>query len=171
MILSEWRLNIHFFLVHCNLLNVDTPKEQFSGPFLINLKNEYRLIHLRCFLTVTETYIHVYHTFKGPQWHNNKPLDNEVLGITNDFLYHSRSMICEKEPPFNETSSQGTNLPVPWHFLLLRFHYNLYGRVRAFCVCLLACKGSVQRGKEQLWNACREVFVFFKATLFFYHQD
>ena len=84
MILSEWRLSIHFFSVHCNLLNVDTPKEQFSGPFLINLKKKYALIHLML-LNGAETYIHVYHTFKGPQWHNNEPLDNEVLGYNKRF--------------------------------------------------------------------------------------
>ena len=92
MILSEWRLNIHFFSVHCNLLNVDTPKEQFSGPFLTSLKKKYPLIHLLCFFTTIKLIIHIYHTF-------------------------------------------------------------------------------MERGKEQLWNASKEVFVFFKATLFFYRQD
>lgn len=105
MILSEWRLNIHFFSVHCNLLNVDTPKEQFSGPFLTSLKKKYPLIHLLCFLTAIKLIIHIYHTFKGAQWHAvYKPLDNKVLGIlTNDFLYFSLSKVCEKGPPYNET--------------------------------------------------------------------
>ena len=80
MILSEWRLNIHFFSVHCNLLNVDTPKEQFSGPFLTSLKKKYPLIHLLCFLTAIKLIIHIYHTFTGAQWHTvYKPLDNKVL--------------------------------------------------------------------------------------------
>ena len=34
----------------------------------------------------------------------NEPLYNDVLGITNDFLYPSDSKICEKEPRNNETS-------------------------------------------------------------------
>lgn len=59
MILSEWRLNIHFFSVHCNLLNVDTPKEQFSGPFLTSFKKKYPLIHLLCFLTAIKLIIHI----------------------------------------------------------------------------------------------------------------
>lgn len=36
-------------------------------------------------LNGTEAYIHVYHTFKGPQWHNNEPVDNEVLGYNKRF--------------------------------------------------------------------------------------
>ena len=59
MILSEWTLNIHFFSVHCNLLNVDTPKDQFSGPFLTSLKKKYPLIHLLCFLTAIKLIIHI----------------------------------------------------------------------------------------------------------------
>ena len=34
----------------------------------------------------------------------NKRLYNEVLGITNDFLYPNNSKIYEKEPRYNETS-------------------------------------------------------------------
>ena len=33
-----------------------------------------------------------------------EPLYNEVLGITNNFLYPSYSKIYEKEPRYNETS-------------------------------------------------------------------
>ena len=33
----------------------------------------------------------------------NEPLYNEVLGITNDFLYLSSSKIYEKQPRYNET--------------------------------------------------------------------
>ena len=29
----------------------------------------------------------------------------------------------------------------------------------------------MDRGKEQLWNASKKVFMFFKATLFFNRQD
>ena len=32
----------------------------------------------------------------------NEPLHNEVLGITNDFLYPSNNKIYEKEPRYNE---------------------------------------------------------------------
>ena len=35
----------------------------------------------------------------------NEPLYNEVLRMTNDFLYPSNSKIDEKEPRYNETSS------------------------------------------------------------------
>ena len=34
----------------------------------------------------------------------NEPLYNEVLRMTNDFLYPSNSKIDEKEPRYNETS-------------------------------------------------------------------
>ena len=34
----------------------------------------------------------------------NEPLYNEVLGMTNDFLYPSNSEIYEKEPGHNKTS-------------------------------------------------------------------
>ena len=33
-----------------------------------------------------------------------EPLYNEVLDITNDFLYPNNSKIYEKEPRYNETS-------------------------------------------------------------------
>ena len=33
----------------------------------------------------------------------SEPLHNEVLGITNDFLYLSNSKIYEKQPRYNET--------------------------------------------------------------------
>ena len=39
-----------------------------------------------------------------PQY--NEPLYNEVLRMTNDFLYPSDSKIDEKEPRYNETSLQ-----------------------------------------------------------------
>ena len=95
MILSEWRLNIHFFSVHCNLLNVNTPKEQFSGPFLTSLKKKYPLIHLLCFLTAIKLIIHIYHTFKGAQWHAvYKPLDNKVLGILTNVEGEGATLEC-----------------------------------------------------------------------------
>ena len=34
----------------------------------------------------------------------NEPVYNDVLAITNDFLYPSNSKIYEKEPRYNETS-------------------------------------------------------------------
>ena len=34
----------------------------------------------------------------------NEPLYNEVLNITNEFLYPDNSKIYEKEPRYNETS-------------------------------------------------------------------
>ena len=48
----------------------------------------------------------------------NKPLYNEVLSTTNDFLYPSNSKIYGKEPPCNETSLQRTHVASP---LALRY--------------------------------------------------
>ena len=45
-------------------------------------------------------------------------LYNEVLGITNDFLYPRNSKIYENEPRYNETSLQRTNFASP---LALRY--------------------------------------------------
>ena len=38
----------------------------------------------------------------------NEPLYNEVLRMTNDFLYRGDNEIDEKEPPWNETSLKRT---------------------------------------------------------------
>ena len=54
----------------------------------------------------------------------NKPPYNKALGITNNFLYPSNSKIFEKELRYNETSLWRTNLPVPWPFVISRFHCN-----------------------------------------------
>ena len=48
----------------------------------------------------------------------NEPLYNEVLRMTNDFLYPRNSKIDEKEPRYNETSSWRTNFASP---LALRY--------------------------------------------------
>ena len=45
-------------------------------------------------------------------WYN-EPLFNDVLGITNDFLYPWDDKICEKEPRDNETSLYRTNFANP----------------------------------------------------------
>ena len=57
-----------------------------------------------------------------PQW--NKPLNIEVLGITNDFQYPSNSKRYEKEPQYNATLYSKQILPVawPWPFVILWFH-------------------------------------------------
>ena len=49
----------------------------------------------------------------------NEPLYDEVLGITNDFLYPSNSKIYERESRYSEQT-----LPVPWPFVVSRFHCN-----------------------------------------------
>ena len=54
----------------------------------------------------------------------NEPPYNKALGITNNFLYPSNSKIFEKELRYNETSLWRTNLPVPWPFVISRFHCN-----------------------------------------------
>ena len=43
----------------------------------------------------------------------NEPLYNEVLGMTNDFLYPSNSEIFEKEPGHNKTSLKRTCFASP----------------------------------------------------------
>ena len=48
----------------------------------------------------------------------NEPLYNEVLRVTNDFLYPSNSKIDEKEPLYNETSLYRTTFASP---LALRY--------------------------------------------------
>ena len=58
-----------------------------------------------------------------------EPRYNEVLGITNEFLYPSHSKIYEKEPRYSEHI-----LPVPWPFVKSMFHCS---SIRAACtVCL-----------------------------------
>ena len=61
-----------------------------------------------------------------------EPRYNEVLGITNDFIYHSNRKIYEEEPRYNETSLWGTNLASP---LALRYiEVPLYkGHRTCFC--------------------------------------
>ena len=53
-----------------------------------------------------------------------EPRYNEVLSITNDFLYPSNSKIYKKEPRYNETSVQRTNFasPLVYIFVISRFH-------------------------------------------------
>ena len=46
-------------------------------------------------------------TTKKPLY--REPLYNEVLAITNNFLYTSNNEIYEKEPRYNETSLKRTN--------------------------------------------------------------
>ena len=41
-------------------------------------------------------------TYSGTSWYN-EPLCNEVLDITNDFLYSRNSKILENQPRYNET--------------------------------------------------------------------
>ena len=50
--------------------------------------------------------------------HFKEPLCNEVLGITNDFLYPSNGEIYEKEPRYIETSLEGRHFASP---LALRY--------------------------------------------------
>ena len=55
----------------------------------------------------------------------NKSLYNEVLGVTNGFLYTSKSKIYEKEPWYKLTKPLYSEqiLPIPWPFFISRFHY------------------------------------------------
>ena len=78
-----------------------------SPPYFITLLN------FKC-----ECILH-WSTLKS--WYN-ETLDNEVLRMTNDFLYPSNSKIDEKEPRYNEPRSSQQILPVPWPFVRSRFH-------------------------------------------------
>ena len=52
----------------------------------------------------------------------NEPLYNEVLGITNDFLYPTNSKYVEKHLDITKPRYSEQILPVPWHFVISRFH-------------------------------------------------
>ena len=48
---------------------------------------------------------------------------NKVLGIKNDFVYPSNSKIYGNEPQYiTKPCCSEQILPVPWHFIILRFH-------------------------------------------------
>ena len=64
----------------------------------------------------------------------NEPLYNEVLRMTNDFLYPSNSKIDEKEPRYNETSLKRTNFASP--LVLRHVEVPLY-KLRTQFLCLL----------------------------------
>ena len=54
-----------------------------------------------------------------------EPLFNEVLGVTNDFLYPSISKIYETETVGITKPRYGEQiLPSPWPFVVSRFHCN-----------------------------------------------
>lgn len=53
----------------------------------------------------------------------NGPPYNEVLGVTNDFLYPNNSKTYEKDPQYNETVlSSEQMLPLPWPCVITRSH-------------------------------------------------
>ena len=55
----------------------------------------------------------------------NEPLHNEVLGITNDFLYPSLGVIVKhmkKNLDIKKLWYSEQILPVPWPFVISRFH-------------------------------------------------
>ena len=55
----------------------------------------------------------------------NEPLCNEVLGVTNNFLYHSNSKMHEKEPLsiiIMKPRYSEQILPGPWPFVRSRFY-------------------------------------------------
>ena len=51
-----------------------------------------------------------------------EPLYNEVLGITNSFLYPSNSKICKKNLDITKPCYSEQILPVPSPFNIWRFH-------------------------------------------------
>ena len=52
----------------------------------------------------------------------NEPLYNEVLDIANDFLYSSNSKMYEKNFDITKPRYSEHILPVPWPFVISRFH-------------------------------------------------
>ena len=68
-------------------------------------------------LPIQNSYTERYNFYNTVERRYNEPLYNEVLGITNNFLYLSNSKIYEKEPRNTEQI-----LPVPWPFAISRFH-------------------------------------------------
>ena len=53
--------------------------------------------------------------------------NNEVIGVTNDFLYPKNSKTYEKETQCNHITKSRYSaniLPVPWPFIISRFHGN-----------------------------------------------
>ena len=68
-----------------------------------------------------------------------EPLYNEVLDITNDFLYPSNSKICEKEPQCNETSLYSERiLPLPWRPLIIS-RYHCINTLKFCPLCIFYC--------------------------------
>ena len=51
----------------------------------------------------------------------NKPLYNEVLGITPDFLYPVVAKDMKKDLDIKKPRYSEENLPVPWPFVILKF--------------------------------------------------
>ena len=54
-----------------------------------------------------------------------KPLCNKVLSITNDFLYPLIVKHVEKNLDVTKPCYSDHMLPVPWPFVISRFHYDL----------------------------------------------
>ena len=54
--------------------------------------------------------------YSGPRY-------NEVLGLANDFLYPVIVKYMEKNLDTTKAPQSEQILPVPWHFVILRFHW------------------------------------------------
>ena len=70
----------------------------------------------------------------------NEPLYNDVLGITNNFLYPSNSKIYGKVPRYNETSLWRTKIASPLTFVVSRCH------------CMHVCVLEVTNESARCWQ-------------------
>ena len=70
----------------------------------------------------------------------NEPLYNDVLGITNNFLYPSNSKIYGKVPRYNETSLWRTKIASPLTFVISRCH------------CMHVCVLEVTNESARCWQ-------------------
>ena len=63
-------------------------------------------------------------SFSTVEPRHNKPLNSEVLGITNDFLHLSNSKYMKKNLDITKHCYSEQILPVPRPFVISRFHCN-----------------------------------------------
>ena len=80
----------------------------------------------------------------------NKPLYNEVLGITNDIFQPSNSVMYGKEPRYREPTS-----PVPWHFVKSRFD----------CIGQKKSDTSALSNHRAQWNKAKANAKFFRLSI------
>ena len=112
MEIFSWRIskilgfkNIMCYLFPSNVVR-DNVKDTRSRVFAIifSIVEWWKVIR-RCDVNLPRLVIHSFFwkiTYSGTSWYK-KPLCNEVVDITDDFLYPSNSKIYENQPRYNET--------------------------------------------------------------------